>query len=154
MFRSIAKSLRCSPRDNRVVTLTLLVLTFSVHGCELWICKHVHQLALTQIPLVVSTHFDGCIIRNTQMTRQHLQSIALSWQHPTSQAGHTADEAPRTEMRATESMDKNVKTRTSTHCPTHISTSRSTASLMRIQKCSPCFVEENKAREISLDTLC
>ena len=48
MLRSTANSLRGSQRDNRVVTLTLLVLTLSGHDCEFVICKLVHQLALAQ----------------------------------------------------------------------------------------------------------
>ena len=55
MTRSIANLFRGSQRDNRVVTLTFLVLTFSVHGCELWICKRVRQLALAQICHYINT---------------------------------------------------------------------------------------------------
>ena len=57
MSRSTAKSLMGSQRDNRVMTLTLRVLTFGVHGCELWICKLVHQLALAQIRHVLFDTF-------------------------------------------------------------------------------------------------
>ena len=48
MPRSTANSLSGSQRDNRVVTLKLLVLTFRAHGCELWNFQLVHQLELAQ----------------------------------------------------------------------------------------------------------
>ena len=44
-------------------------LDFQRNGCEFWICKLVHQPAIAQIRHVRFTHFDGCIIRSTQMTR-------------------------------------------------------------------------------------
>ena len=42
MSRSTANYLKGSQRDNRVVTLTLLALTFSVHGCELALAQICH----------------------------------------------------------------------------------------------------------------